>query len=196
MATAPPRPSTLANSYQINETGREDDAVTQLNATGVTATTQATMPKNLTGAVEALLGVGRHAGAVLDGSGVGSVQGISLSASTGPIVCEPGPTTIISGLRLEGSLGNGAIVWVKAGAKALITNCVLSSRVAKTVVLVESGGKLLISGCVFAAMGSMSDKVVHHTVATPASVVATMCFNMTGNTFHDAANVTATHILT
>ena len=62
--------------------------------------------------------------------------------------------------------------------------------------MVESGGRLLLSNCVFRGMGTTTEKVIHNQVATPANVVATMCFNATGNTFHDAANVTATHILT
>ena len=205
MAGVVPGPVQAAISYLARSTSGPaatgdvpaalDDIVTQVNGIGLTPTT-AKPSRNSNNAMRALLGVGTHAGLVVDGLGVGSVQGISRRVTVGPIVCESGPVVMLSSLEIRGGTASGALLLVKAGAKVVVSDCIFTSRAPVTVVLVEDGGKLLMEGCVFTGMGTTTSKVVHHNVATPASAVATMCFNRTGNTFHDAANVTATHILT
>jgi hypothetical protein len=207
MSTVIPTPVQAAIRY-INEgaqvdgsaaldSGALDDVVTQVNAIGLmdTSSVPARAQESIVAARE-LLGVGDYQGIVLDGQGIGSVQGISKKVYAGPFVCEAGPIVMLSNLEMRGELQNGCVLLVKAGARAVVSDCIFTSKSPKTVVLVESGGRLLLSNCVFRGMGTTTEKVIHNQVATPANVVATMCFNATGNTFHDAANVTATHILT
>ena len=175
-----------------------DDIVADVNAIGITGTDEP-MKRVALSAPRFLLGSGLHAGCNVDGAGVGSVEGVSLSASAGPFICSTGTTVVITGLEITGSLASsGAMLHVRSGARAIVSRCVFAQQesVADSPVLVDSGGKLFISDCVFTGMGTTSDPVINHLVATPAHVVATMCFNLTGNTFHNAANVTATHILT
>ena len=86
------------------------------------------------------------------------------------------------------------LVTVKAAARVVIRNCVFhqSANSTSAHVQVDDGGKAVLIGCVFKGTASSTTPVVDHPAGAATDVQVAFCYNRTGNTLGDAADVTMT----
>jgi hypothetical protein len=98
----------------------------------------------------------------------GAHGGITFSAAagTGPLVTVSGGTTVFRGCTFE-----------KPGDDT-------ASQVS-----VASGPKAILLGCVFRGSGTTASRVVDHPVGAATDVQVAFCYNKTGNTLGNAADI-------
>jgi len=104
---------------------------------------------------------------------------------------------VIDGVTLMPPVVSGALVTVRGVTPAptvVFRNCTFEQPEDATSahVTIESGAKAILIGCVFRGSGTTVTPVVDHPVGAATDVQVSFCYNNTGNTLGNPADVTLT----
>jgi len=100
---------------------------------------------------------------------------------------------VIDGVVFNTPTGSGALVTVTGGT-TVFRGCTFEKPEDDTSshVSVASGPKAILIGCVFRGSGTTANRVVDHPAGAATDVQVAFCYNKTGNTLGNAADITMT----
>ena len=118
----------------------------------------------------------------------------------GAIITKPldiNADAVIDGVTLMPPVVSGSLVTVRRQTPlptVVFRNCTFEQTADATSahVTIESGPKVILIGCVFRGSGTTVTPVVDHPVGAATDVQVAFCYNNTGNTLGNAADVTLT----
>jgi hypothetical protein len=100
---------------------------------------------------------------------------------------------VIDGVIFSAAAGTGPLVTVSGGT-TVFRGCTFEKPEDDTAsqVSVTSGPKAILLGCIFRGSGTTASRVVDHPAGAATDVQVAFCYNKTGNTLGNAADITMT----